>query len=227
MRRTIKRVRRSVVKIKYAFSPKVFCIGRNKTGTTSMAALFRQLGFTVAPQRPFELLIHDWHADRYDRIIRGVKYKGNAFQDVPFSLPKTYKILDQHFPKSKFILTIRNSEDDWYQSLVRFHSKIYSNGSIPTKEDLQNAKYIYKGWAWEMYKMTKHTPEDDIYNEKILKRSYLDYNRSVMEYFSDKPGKLLIVNLKEPEALDKICSFLDVEKTLNHIPWENRTQPKI
>lgn len=43
-------------KPKFSKKQKVFCIDRNKTGTTSMAKLFGQLGYKVAPQLPAELL---------------------------------------------------------------------------------------------------------------------------------------------------------------------------
>lgn len=207
----------------YAKKKKVFCIGRNKTGTTSMVKVFESAGIKVGPQEHFELLIHDWHNKDFDKIIRGVKYKGIAFQDIPFSLPGTFKVLDENFPNSKFILTIRDSEDAWYKSLTSFHSKIFGNGKIPTKTDLQNAEYIYRGWIWDVNRMVYNTPEDDIYNEAILKQHYLDYNNSVIEYFKDKPNQLLVINLKESDALEKICDFLEVEKTIESIPWENKT----
>ena len=39
---------------------KVFCVGANKTGTTSLELLFKQLGLQVAPQGPAEMLLEDW-----------------------------------------------------------------------------------------------------------------------------------------------------------------------
>ena len=41
------------------YRPKVSCIGRNKTGTTSMAALLEHYGFRVGPQREVERLLLD------------------------------------------------------------------------------------------------------------------------------------------------------------------------
>lgn len=42
---------------KYRNTAKIFCIGKNKTGTTSMARLFRELGIRVGPQREAEKLM--------------------------------------------------------------------------------------------------------------------------------------------------------------------------
>lgn len=208
---------------KYAKANKVFCIGRNKTGTTSIAKIFNEIGLDVAPQEHFELLIKDWYKNDYSKILTSVKYKGISFQDIPFSLPNTFKILDNEFPNSKFILTIRDSPEVWYKSLTSFHAKLFGNGNIPNKEDLKKAEYIYTGWMWEVNRMVYNTPENDIYNEQILKQHYIDYNTSVIEYFKDKPGKLIVINLKQKNVLTTICDFLEVENSIKEIPWENKT----
>ena len=39
---------------------KIFGIGRNKTGTTSLKAAMNELGFVVGRQRTAEKLIFDW-----------------------------------------------------------------------------------------------------------------------------------------------------------------------
>ena len=50
--------------------PKVFCVGRNKTGTTSLAALMRELGYEVGEQAPAELLVEDWARGDFRAIVR-------------------------------------------------------------------------------------------------------------------------------------------------------------
>lgn len=210
--------------IKYRNSQKVFCIGRNKTGTTSMAELFLNLGLCVAPQRPAELLIKDWARDDFKRLIKFVKYSGNAFQDVPFSLPNTFKILDREFPNSKFILTIRDSSEEWYKSFKNSHAKLFGNGVISTKQDLQNADYVYKGWMWEMYQDIYKPLNDDIYNRDLLKRHYSDYNASVIDFFKNNPNRLLVINLKNENAANEICKFLGFNKSVEILPWKNRTK---
>jgi len=69
-----------------------------------------------------------------------------AFQDMPFSLSFTYMALDKKFRESKFILTARDSSGQWYESLVRSHSKLFGNGNLPDTNDLKNADYCYKGY---------------------------------------------------------------------------------
>ena len=126
---------RRFIPIKSPQKPKIFCIGFNKTGTTSMAKLFDNIGYQVASQRAGEALVKDWLIDESKNIVKYVKNGGEVFQDIPFSLPDTYKVLDKNFPDSKFILTIRDSPEVWYDSLIRFHAKMFNNGKIIEKDE--------------------------------------------------------------------------------------------
>ncbi|MEL7145979.1 MAG: sulfotransferase [Bacteroidota bacterium] len=204
--------------------PKVFCIGRNKTGTTSMGKLLRSLGYKVAPQEEAELMIEDWYKGDFSNIIRFTKRKGQAFQDLPYSLPNTYKILDEAFPNSKFILTVRDSSEVWYTSLTSFHAKVFGNGKLPTKEDLMNSTYRRKGFAWQVNRYLHTTPEDDLYHKETLISEYETYNQSVIEYFNNQPNKLLVINLKQEDAAQKIATFLGLEDATVQMPWENKTR---
>ncbi len=223
IRRIYHRLKKSVNSVKYSRQDKIFCIGTNKTGTTSMATIFRELEIPVASQRKAELLFKDLSNKNLKDFYKYVKYGGVAFQDIPFSLPNTFKILDVKFPDSKFILTIRDSPEVWYNSLTTYHAKLFGNGNIPNKLDLKNAKYVYPGWMWESYQLYYKTPEDDIYNKPILIQQYTDYNNSVLDYFKEQPEKLLVVNLKESNAAEKISRFLNSKKVLEKIPWKNKT----
>src|SRR5690349_10358789 len=109
---------------------KIFCIGSGKTGTTSMGAALASLGFKLADQAIGESLIEDWAKRDFRAIIDHCK-SADAFQDVPFSLDYTYAALDQAFPGAKFILTVRESSAEWYESLTRFHTKIVGKNRLP------------------------------------------------------------------------------------------------
>ncbi|MFW6273111.1 MAG: sulfotransferase, partial [bacterium] len=133
--------------------PKIFCIGLNKTGTTSLKMEMLELGFVTGDQRKAELLVEDWAKRDFSRLV---KYCQTAqfFQDVPFSYPFTFIPMDQALPRSKFILTIRRSAEEWYHSLIQFHGKLWGNGNVPpTAEDLKNATYLYKGRPYRTRKL--------------------------------------------------------------------------
>lgn len=89
---------------------KIFCIGRNKTGTTSLKTALSDLGYRIGNQHRAEQLITHYR-DREWKPIVEYCYTADAFQDVPFSLPFTYVVMDRAFPGSKFILSVRDPDD--------------------------------------------------------------------------------------------------------------------
>ena len=209
--------------IKHANSPKIFGIGYNKTGTTSLEKAMRNLGYKVGDQRTAELLHKEWGVRNFTPIIKYCK-TAEFFQDVPFSKPFTFIALDQAFPNSKFILTIRDDPEQWYNSLIKFHTKLWShNDKPPTPRDLKNAKYVYKGWAWELNRLQSATPENNPYDKKSLINSYNEYNKSVIDYFKNKNENLLVLNVAEKGVYCKLCEFLNQPVTREEFPWENKT----
>lgn len=213
------------MRIKYKIwgKPKIFCIGTNKTGTTSLKHAMEELGFISGEQRTAENLIDDWAARDFRKLIKYCK-SAEFFQDVPFSLDFTYIVLDHAFENSKFILTLRDSPEQWYHSLVHFHSKKWGkNGRLPTKEDLQNAFYIYKGRPWHVNRLISNTPENDLYNKQMLIQKYINHNEAIKDYFSHRPEDLLILNVADEAAYSDLCQFLGVEKRRDSFPWKNRT----
>lgn len=202
---------------------KIFGIGANKTGTTSLKAAMKELGFVVGNQRTAELLFDDWAGRDFKRIIKYC-HTAQFFQDVPFSLPDTYKVLDKNFPNSKFILTVRDTPEQWYKSLTSFHSKLWGkDGRIPTKKDLQNATYIYKGRPWHTNRKVFMTPEDDPYNREILIDFYTSYISEVTQYFINRTNDLLILNVSQKKAYKKLADFVGKNTVREEFPWKNKT----
>lgn len=203
--------------------PKIFGIGNNKTGTTSLKKAMLDLGYSVGNQRAAEKMMEQWAKRDFRKLIRYC-HTAQFFQDVPFSKPYTYVVLDHEFPGSKFILTVRDSPEQWYNSLTKFHAKLWGvEGRIPTKEDLINATYVYKGWPWDLNRWNYATPENDPYNMEVLMEKYVSYNDNVVEYFRHRPNDLLILNVAEKGSHRKLCDFLDKPCTRNDFPWENKT----
>ncbi|MBU2939567.1 hypothetical protein KO494_08435 [Lacinutrix sp. C3R15] len=203
--------------------PKVFCIGQNKTGTTTIEAVLKGFGYRLGNQVQGELLLEAWHARDFKEIIKFCK-TAEAFQDIPFSLSYTYQHLDVAFPNARFILTERDSAEQWYQSITKFHSKLWADGKrIPTATDLKAAKYRGLGYAYRFNTYLYSTPEADIYNEIILKAHYINYNQTVKEYFKSRPEKLLVINVAKADDYIKLCTFLNQAPKGNNFPWENKT----
>ena len=202
--------------------PKVFCIGRNKTGTTSLAKALRDLGYIVGDQATAELLIHDYARRNFRPIVEYCR-TAEAFQDIPFSLPYTYQALDYAFPGSKFILSIRDDEDEWYTSMTTFHQRRLGIEGPRTKEHLVNDPYRYKGFLWDVNRIALDTPEEDPVNEEILKEHYRRHNEDVITYFKFR-SDLLVINLREADSYQRFCAFLGVEPLYEEFPWLNRSR---
>ncbi len=210
-------------KIQRNIQHKVFAVGFGKTGTTSLESALKGFGYKMGNQGVGEILAEDWHNGRADRIINFC-HTANAFQDMPFGMPNLFKELDAAFPKSKFILTVRDDEDVWFNSLVNYHSKLFSKGNIPSEEELKNALYRHKGWSLEVLKFIFEYPEIPLYEEAYYKSKYLNHNQSVIEYFSSRPDDLLVLNVSNESSYRDLANFLNVEVDKNAtFPWKNKT----
>ncbi|WP_223033941.1 sulfotransferase [Hanstruepera marina] len=191
---------------------KIFCIGLNKTGTTSLGSFFEMNNYPVANQRAGGLLLKAYLKRDFNEIIRFCSSKDRVvFQDVPFSLPYTYQHLFTKFPDSKFILTIRNSPEEWYESILNFHSNFYNNGKIPTKESLKNSNYIYKGWSWELMNGIFFNNNDMLYDKESLIKFYNNHIETVLDYFKNNKAKLLVINIANKSDFYRLCEFFKIK----------------
>lgn len=116
---------------------------------------------------------------------------------------------------------MRNNAEQWYESLVKFHGKLFSAGRIPAKEDLQNADYHRKGFVWETNRILFNTPEDDIYHRPTLLAYYERHNAGAREYFRYKKN-FLEINLADKDAYAGMCAFL--EKTPISQDFQSQTR---
>lgn len=202
---------------------KIFGIGLNKTGTTSLTRAMIDLGFLVGREISEIEILRDW-SRRDFKSLKHYCETAQFFQDVPFSLPHTFIVLDQLFPGSKFILTHRGSPEEWHASLVNFETKLWGkNGRPPSKEDLQKEAKYFAGYRWEVNRLIYETPENDLYNKEMLMKHYKDYNDSVNNYFRFRPKDLLTINVSEPDSYHRLCAFLNVKPKYATFPWENKT----
>lgn len=201
---------------------KVFCIGANKTGTTSLEKALADLGYRMGDQVAAQGLIESYAQRKFQDIVQFC-HTADAFQDAPFSWHYTFMFLDQAFPDAKFILTVRNSADEWYESLVRFHSKVFGqDGAIPTEDDLKRAQRGEGRTAWDNFNVRHELPPNDPYNKEVLQTYYRNHNRMVMDYFRFR-SNLLVINLSQPDSYQTFCTFLDEKPLYDSFPWENRT----
>jgi len=183
---------------------KVFSIGFQKTGTSSLMWALKELGFNVCdgcghamnPNIAEEVFdICDELAEQYD-----------AFEDHPWSV--LYKRMDEKYPNSKFILTVRETEQ-WIKS-VRSH---FGESYIPLHE------WIYG----------KGSPKG---NEQLYIDRYEKHNAEVLDYFKDRPNDLLVIDFSQKrtdkQLWNDLCNFLDKPiPNVKKFPYSNSTKDRV
>jgi len=178
----------------------------NKTGTKTLGMCFRILWFKNISWSP-ELLEDIKIKKDFTRVFDIVS-KNDSFEDMPFWL--VYKELDQRFPDSKFILTVRKDKETWLKSFIRHCDR----NPVNDKTDIDHK--IYKG---RMLSFGYSTPKG---HEKKFLEIYEKHIAEVRDYFADRPEKLLIVCWECGDQWEKICHFLNKPIPNESFPWENK-----
>lgn len=198
---------------------KVFCIGLNKTGTTSLEKFMELHGFSSGDQVKGELLLAEYVKGNFQSIIDFCQ-TADFFQDLPFSAPNCYSVLMAAYPDAKYILTVRENAEVWYDSLVRFHESVF--GKPLTKELLKKVTYRYEGFAWEANRALYESPEEDPYHRESLIETYKNHINAVEKAFKERDN-LLVLNVGEENAVQKLSTFLDIAPRMDQMPWLNKS----
>jgi hypothetical protein len=126
---------------------KIFCIGFFKTGTTSLCKAFNILGYRSAHLLRGGIEPKEGWLD----YIKKCKY--DAYTDKPFA--DIYQQLDEAFPNSKFVLTVRDK-----QSLVKSHANYFEGtpNEIKTPQELERLMQKYEKHNREVIEYFKNKP---------------------------------------------------------------------
>lgn len=229
----IKKIAASVT-IPNKYFSKLFGIGFNKTGTTTLEKIFDILGYSIPKQQEQELkIVKQYHLGNFEPLKEFVS-KYDAFQDLPFAQGNCYAVADALFPNSKFILTLRNSED-WFRSISAFHKKTHKfDTGQPVDENYFKDKklYLYKNYTYENLKRMIAKVEDNkviydwslAYNKQHYIKIYEDRNEQIIQYFKDRSNDLLVIDITKEKDISKILNFLELPDELNfEMPHTNKT----
>lgn len=159
--------------LKKRYFLRVFGIGLSRTGTKSLTLALKALGFKSFHYPPSPELMK--YLKEYD-----------ALTDTPIAL--NFKRLDEMYPNSKFILTIRDL-NSWLESCKKHFM-------TPT---------VLRPWQIELRKEMYGT---QVWNEERFKKTYFCHLEKVKEYFKNREGDLLIINIVNGDGYKKLCSFL-------------------
>ncbi len=105
---------------KARYDAKVFCIGYNKTGTTSLGQALRLLGYRHSSFN--KRVWRDFYDNgKTEKIIRYTA-KFDSLDDLPWLLEDMIPVMDSTFPNSKFIYLERD-EESWRNSFKNWREK--------------------------------------------------------------------------------------------------------
>ena len=177
--------------------PKIFGIGLNKTGTSTLGLCGEILKYRCVG------------CDR--SLLQDVVLKGDLsgvkqtvsdfdlFEDWPW--PLIYKELDRLFPHSKFILTVRKSEDAWFESL--------KNHSL-TSRPFRNCRKLAYGFHYPHKRRKEHI------------EFYRSHNQEVRRYFEERPDDFIEICWETGDDFEKLCNFLNRDVPPVLLPHANK-----
>ena len=176
---------------------KCFCVGANKTGTSSLEMIFENLlGFQTCASQIQANTTSEIIKGNYTPLLR----LGDSFdfhKDLPASQGNTYVALDAIFPKSKFILTLRDPEG-WAHSFLNYYSKYFIEAAFDVKASAElQAHYSGFGAAWishywykeveyikNSFKLSDIETKSDLLSQdlqliKLITRDYAQRNQAI------------------------------------------------
>jgi len=184
------RIRSSWIELRPVKPTKIVGIGLPKTGTTTLGYCFRRFGFK---HRTYDMhLALQVKRNQLDPVLKEAE-KYEAFEDWPwFSI---YRELDQRFPNSKFILTLRKDTDTYVTSLKGHHER----------EGIRKPGFVKPYWWDEVFGV-----ELSQWNYQRSAQRYERHNQEVLEYFADRINKdLLVVCWEKGDGWTELSRFLN------------------
>lgn len=187
---------------------RIFGIGMHKTGTTSLHEALTRLGLDSA-----HWPAPHWARDLYEEVVANegrsaTLERSYAVCDLP--LPLLYRQLDQAYPGSKFILTMRGDEA-WARSVERhWHQSNQWRSTWDTDcftHRCHKLLYGRKSFDWVTFV-----------------RRYWQHNFEVLEHFKDRPADLLILNIDAKLKWEPLCAFLGLPVPTVNYPHFNRSK---
>jgi hypothetical protein len=184
---------------------KIFCIGLNKTGTSSLHRAFEILGFSsvhhVSKEGYLQVIMHENKLNN-KKLLTGIDHY-DAYSDWAMTNTKHFfKTLDKEYPGSKFIYNTR-PVDDWIKSRTA-HVKSFDN----------------------LEKLQKEQPENNWFNLRtdIWKQEFKEHEEDVTSYFKERKADYLHFDVTNGSGWEELCNFIQVPIPNTPFPNLNKSQ---
>jgi tetratricopeptide (TPR) repeat protein len=190
--------------------PKIFGIGLSKTGTSSLAAALKTLGFSTL----------DWmNPLTCELFSEDDLHLFDAFTDTPVTA--CMEFLYHLFPASKFVYTIR-AIDDWEQSITDHVRRHFGYTDFAeAKKAMQRRDAFHHGLRFSNLHRSLY------FNHGSYRDAFGAHDRRVKDFFRDKPSnRFLEFNIFAGQGWQELCAFTDDAVPVEPFPWSNRRPEK-
>jgi len=169
---------------------KVFGLGLSKTGTSSLTDALNLLGVAT---------VHYPHDERTLRELRAGQYRLSLLDEfqaaTDISIAPFYAQLDQAFPASKFILTVREKVA-WLRSC-----EVHWQLLMQWWENFPAFKIFHEFASACTYGVVE-------FSRARFSFVYDTHVANVRAHFTDRPDDLLVMDICAGDSWEKLCPFL-------------------
>jgi len=210
----------------------IISLGLNKTGTTSLKKDLVSLGYKLYPEE----LSHQYvFPDAYQRDYHSTfsaldNPRYNLYQDLPYSIPKIYKKIFREEKNDIYLLTVRNSTEEFVDSFMKYYEKYFQFKS--RNKFNQKTRYHFNHFYVDditLYNL--HYAFFDLWGfedfqslEKKVGEVYTKHIDDCVDFFESKNYKnFQIINVSQNGELKKLSSWLGIKSDKEDFSWENKT----
>ncbi len=173
-----------------SMSPKIFGIGLPKTGTRSLHTAFELLGY---------------HSVHYPVTWEEID---NHEAAAGMSIACQFEELDRLYPRSKYILTVRDL-NQWLESCKNHYGQRISPDELSPQ-----LREVILGFMQKAYGTASYDPV-------LFQDAYFRHIQRVKNYFTHRPKDLLMLNIDE-DGWEQLCPFIG--KPIPDVPFPHQNK---
>lgn len=215
-------------------SNKIVCVGLNKTGTTSLSKSLETIKLkSWAGKEPITDLNFSNYSFSNNSIGTAIdlieKTDVDFYQDIPFSCPGISERIIKQFPQAKYILTKRDSTDQWVNSVKKFWKSYFIDNNFNPKAGINTHNFMYdRGFVQvPSYLLNLFESWDlDSYSGSIdekLSQVYEKHNESVKKTLDLYGCDSIEINVAKKGEFKKLTEWLNIENNVEDFLWFNKT----
>jgi Sulfotransferase domain len=178
---------------------KIFVIGLSRTGTSSLTAALKLLGYRACHYPHDPVTQRELMEGQYNlSVLKDL----NALTDIPVA--PFYPQLDRIFPGSKFILSTRET-GSWLASMEN-HFRFYVEYNRDPFSDFMHAC---------VYGALHFNADRFAYAKEV-------HEHNVRRYFAGREKDFLVLDVTQGDPWDQLCRFLDRPRPQEPFPRMNK-----